>query len=204
MYIMDLRFKAAVRASNEYRKSLERFSKGYPSIEEAEIQLDLAFEGLCLELKSPGMRELLESVLNLQEEAVAELELGLNREEMKHAVEIERRISRQAGLKNRTANDVFDQATKVPEQLRLFNDSDALIAALHEHHIRAKLLINKSRKLDRAVKKKMKKNVRQAAASSSFAVIMFVGNFFAFPALLTFSGAAGFIAVHSAWRDLSE
>jgi len=75
---------------------------------------------------------------------------------------------------------------------------------LREQHIRGKVLITESRKLGRAEKKKMKTNVKQATASTSFAIVMFVGNGLIAPALLSYSGAAGFIALHAAFTKLME
>jgi len=88
MYILNLQFRAAIRASNKYRKALMRFSRAYPSVEKSEIHLDAAFDALCSELSSAGVRVLLESVLKLHQESVNELQLGLNRDEMSHALEI--------------------------------------------------------------------------------------------------------------------
>ncbi len=204
MYILHSRYRDSIRAMNKYKKSVERFSSAIPSPAESESKFDTSFEVLCTEIKKPGLRDLLKKVLELQEEAVKELELGLDREELETARDLEKKIARQGGIKDKHSDELLMSAKVVPKQLRLFDDTDALIAALREQHEQTRVIIKNSRELERAEKKIMKKNVRQATVSSSFAIVMLTGNALAGGAFLPVSGAAGLFAVHMAFRDLAD
>lgn len=204
VYIRDARLGRVSRSVAGYTRAVERFSKAIPTVKSSEIEFDRAFNDLMTTLRAPSVRHLLEEIIDCHKEALDEIELGLLREERRQAIGIELDIARQYGIKTRHARAILESPSPSPEQLQLFDDTDALLAAMEALHERRRTLITQSRQMEKRQKKIFKKNVKQATVSSSFAVVMFASNGIVAPALLPISGGAGLFAMHSAFRDLSE